>query len=88
MKPILTVFILSFSVSVFAQAQTKAPAKPASATGDCFKQWYSLFKERGAEPVPDGVNDVIMEDTAMAVGSPLPISTTINMLMERSLLTL
>lgn len=60
MKPILTVFILSFSVSVFAQAQTKAPAKPASATGDCFKQWYSLFKERGAEPVPDGVNDVII----------------------------
>ena len=62
MKPILTVFILLFSVCFFAEAQTqtKAPAKPAGASGDCFKQWYSLFKERGADPVPDGVNDVII----------------------------
>jgi hypothetical protein len=56
MKPILSVFILSFSVSFFAQGQTKTPA----ASGDCFKQWYTLFKERGATPVPDGVNDVVI----------------------------
>lgn len=61
MKPILSVFILSFSVSFFAhaQTQTKPAAKPAGSS-NCFKEWYSLFKERGATPVPDGVNDVII----------------------------
>lgn len=61
MKPILSAIIILFSVSVFAQTQTKPAAKPAAKpAGDCFKQWYSLFKERGATPVPDGVNDVII----------------------------
>jgi hypothetical protein len=59
MKPILSALILLFSVSVFAQTQPKPAAKPAS-SADCFKQWYSLFKERGATPVPDGMNDVII----------------------------
>jgi hypothetical protein len=59
MKPILSALILLLSVSVFAQTQTKPAAKPAS-SGDCFKQWYTLFKERGAAQVPDGVNDVII----------------------------
>lgn len=35
--------------------------KPAAASsGSCFKEWYSLFKERGANPIPDGPNDVII----------------------------
>ena len=59
MKPILSALILLVSVSVFAQTQTKPAAKPAS-SGDCFKQWYTLFKERGATPIPDGTNDVII----------------------------
>ena len=58
MKAILSVFILSFSVSFFAHSQTKQPVKASSS--DCFKEWYSLFKERGATPVPDGTNDVII----------------------------
>ena len=61
MKPILSALILCVLVSVYAQGQTKPAAKPAAKlAGDCFKQWYSLFKERGATPVPDGVNDVII----------------------------
>ncbi len=63
MKPILSVLILSFMVTFFAQGQTKPPAKqPAKPTSskDCFKEWYTLFKERGADPIPDGVNDVII----------------------------
>lgn len=60
MKPILSVLILSFSVTFFAQGQTKQPAKPPTSSQDCFKQWYSLFKERGANPIPDGVNDVVI----------------------------
>lgn len=59
MKPILSVFILSLSVSFFAHAQTKPAAKPV-ASSNCFKEWYTLFKERGATPIPDGVNDVII----------------------------
>lgn len=60
MKPILSVLILSFLVCFFAQGQTKQPAKQPASSGDCFKQWYSLFKERGADAVPEGVNDVII----------------------------
>ena len=63
MKPILSVLILSFSVTFFAQGQTTTPAKqPAKSTSskDCFKEWYTLFKERGADAVPDGTNDVII----------------------------
>ena len=59
MKAILSALILLFSVSVFAQTQPKPAVKPAS-SGDCFKQWYTLFKERGAAQVPDGVNEVII----------------------------
>ena len=59
MKAILSVFILSFSVSFFAHGQAKQPAKPVGSS-NCFKEWYTLFKERGATPVPDGVNDVII----------------------------
>ena len=63
MKPILSVLILSFMVTIFAQGQTNTPAKqPAKPTSskDCFKEWYTLFKERGADAIPDGVNDVII----------------------------
>jgi|SRR6188768_85335 hypothetical protein len=63
MKPILSVLILTFMVTIFAQGQTKPPAKqPAKPTSskDCFKEWYALFKERGADAIPDGVNDVII----------------------------
>ena len=32
----------------------------AAPSGNCFKEWYSLFKDRGANPVPDGTNDIII----------------------------
>lgn len=63
MKAILSIFILSFSVTFFANGQAKEPAKPIAKPGgssNCFKEWYTLFKERGATPIPDGVNDVII----------------------------
>ena len=34
--------------------------KPATPSGDCFKDWYTVFRERGANPIPDGTNDVII----------------------------
>jgi len=57
MRLLLTLFISLFSIGLFAQGTTAKPAGPAS---DCFRDWYSLFKERGANPVADGTHDVII----------------------------
>src|SRR5689334_11524529 len=54
MKSILAILITLVSFGAFSQA------KPAAASGNCFKEWYSLFKERGANPIPDGTQDVII----------------------------
>ncbi len=55
MKPILLILVFFLSMGLYAQT------KPAtSASGTCFKEWYTLFKERGANPVPDGTHDVII----------------------------
>jgi len=55
MKPFL-IIIACFS-SLAMVAQTGSP-KPAA--NKCYQEWYALFKERGANPVPDGMNDVII----------------------------
>ncbi len=59
MKPILAILISLFSFGLFAQTKPAKPAKPAGG-GDCFKEWYTLFKERGANDVPDGTQEVII----------------------------
>lgn len=56
MKSILTILICVLSVGVFAQG---ASGKSA-ASNKCFDEWYSLFKERGAKPVPTGIHDVVI----------------------------
>jgi len=53
MKSILAILLTFLSFGSFAQA------KPA-ATKDCFKEWYTLFKERGANPLADGTHEVII----------------------------
>lgn len=68
MKLVLAIVILFCSFGAFAQAksapgQTKVAstqAKPAASSGSCFKEWYTLFKERGANPIEDGTHDVII----------------------------
>ena len=50
--------ILLFTVAGVSYGQTKAATTTSS--GSCFKDWYSLFRDRGADPVPDGMNDVII----------------------------
>jgi hypothetical protein len=53
------VFAIAILFSAFGlSAQTKA--KPTSSGGNCFKEWYTLFKERGANPIPDGTHEVII----------------------------
>ncbi|HEY5748773.1 MAG TPA: hypothetical protein VIU12_22040 [Chryseolinea sp.] len=64
MKPILAILFSLFFFGLFAQTKPAAAKKPASsktaASSNCFKEWYTLFKERGANPVPDGTQDVII----------------------------
>lgn len=55
MKIILTLLISFLSLGVFAQSKGSS-----AASSDCFKDWYTLFKERGANPVADGTHDVII----------------------------
>ena len=56
MKPILAILLSFLSLGVFAQG---ASGKPAT-SGNCFNEWYSLFKERGAKPIPTGIHDVVI----------------------------
>ena len=51
--------ILLFAVAGVSYGQNKGAA-PAASSGNCFKDWYTLFRDRGADPVPDGTNDVII----------------------------
>lgn len=53
MKSIIIILISFISVGAIAQA------KQATA-GDCRKEWFSLFKERGANPIADGTHEVII----------------------------
>jgi hypothetical protein len=34
--------------------------KPAPANKDCYGEWYTLFRERGAKPIPDGSQEIII----------------------------
>lgn len=68
MKTILSVLVCLLSLTVVAQTGPKTPA-PKSSTAKavapkkepgCYDQWYSLFKERGANALADGTHDVII----------------------------
>lgn len=57
MKAILSL-ILVFVISSVLFAQSTAKASTGSSS--CFKEWYTLFKDRGANPLADGTHDVII----------------------------
>jgi hypothetical protein len=56
MKPILAILISFITVGAFAQGASSAKLS----TTNCYKEWYTLFKERGANVVADGTHDVII----------------------------
>ncbi len=56
MKTFTTLLIVLVSANL---AFSQAPAAKAPA-GNCYSDWYSLFKERGAKPIPDGQQDVVI----------------------------
>lgn len=63
MKTILSFFTcLLLTMTVVAQTASKAAptTAPKQKTATCYDQWYSVFKERGANPVADGTHEVII----------------------------
>lgn len=65
----LFVGLLVLPLAVAAQKGGTPPQKGGSQEkgsqgqgggGDCFKEWYNLFRERGAATVTDGTQDVII----------------------------
>lgn len=59
--------ILLLTLPLAVSAQKGGPQQKAgqgggspSASGNCFKEWYNLFRERGAATVTDGSHDVIL----------------------------
>lgn len=67
MKSIFTILFSVLTIAAFAQGQgqSKATAGGSSAaktapSGNCYNEWYSLFRERGAKPIPNGTHDVVI----------------------------
>lgn len=56
MKSVLILMVSLFSTGLFAQSGA-SKQKPSS---NCFKEWYALFKERGAKTIEDGTHEVII----------------------------
>ncbi|MEK6783620.1 MAG: hypothetical protein AABY93_18095 [Bacteroidota bacterium] len=53
-KNLITALLILLMAPAFAQ--TKATAAPK----DCYGEWYTLFRDRGAKPVPDGTQEIII----------------------------
>lgn len=64
MKSILTILISVLTISAFAQGQgqskSAAGGTAAKPSGNCYEEWYSILRERGAKPVTNGNQDVVI----------------------------
>jgi len=63
MKSILAILFSIFSLSVFAQGQGSKPIATGQANkqaSNCYEEWYSIFKERGANPVANGIQEAVI----------------------------
>src|SRR5450432_1718837 len=54
-KSLITSLLILFMAPVFAQ--TKPSAAPPK---NCYGEWYTLFRERGAKQIPDGTQEVVI----------------------------
>jgi hypothetical protein len=50
----IAALLILFIAPVFAQTKTAPPA------GDCYGEWYTLFRERGAKTIPDGTQEIVI----------------------------
>lgn len=46
--------LLSLTSPVLSQTKPPSPSK------DCYGEWYTIFRERGAKPIPDGTQEIII----------------------------
>jgi hypothetical protein len=54
-KRIWSIVLLALFISpVIAQTKTAPTAK------DCYGEWYTLFRDRGAKPIPDGTQEIVI----------------------------
>ena len=56
-------FILLLVSPLLGFAQQKGGQQkgtPQASSSDCFKEWYTLVRERGGKPVTDGTHEVIL----------------------------
>ncbi len=63
-------FLLIAPLAGFAQKGGQPKAKDDKGTpqskgsqnssADCYKEWYTIFTERGAEPVTDGIHNIVV----------------------------
>ncbi|MBL7857587.1 MAG: hypothetical protein JNM57_07850 [Cyclobacteriaceae bacterium] len=59
MKKIFIFFFAFLMVSSF-MVSGQTPAKKPATSGNCFAEWYNLFRERGAKPIADGSHEIII----------------------------
>jgi len=60
MKPIFAILFSFLSIGLFAQGQSAKSTTAKPAASNCYEEWYSLIKERGARPVGNGNQDIIL----------------------------
>ena len=59
-KLLLCLLVFTPLLSIAQQKGASKKSATPRATSDCFKEWYTLFRERGGKPVPDGTHEVII----------------------------
>lgn len=61
MKKYLPTILLLFLIApIVSYAQKGSAPSNAGGSSDCFNEWRSLFRERGAGAVTDGTHDVVI----------------------------
>ena len=64
-KTLIAGLLIILMAPVFAQTKPTETAKPKAASApepakDCYGEWYTLFRERGAKKIPDGTQEVVI----------------------------
>jgi hypothetical protein len=61
MKIRLTVFaFLAFVMASYAQSTGGSISVDSEETGGCYAEYFQIFSERGAKPIPNGNHDVVI----------------------------
>ena len=64
-KTLIAGLLILLMSPVFAQTKPSETSKPKPAPAsepakDCYGEWYTLFRERGAKKIPDGTQEVVI----------------------------